>query len=356
MARRSRAKRRFGFMKKALVAVLFLASVFYVGSKAIEIFGGAPDFAGPGEGNVQIKVENGDSIARIGNTLKAAGVVKSVDAFTAAAARNPDSSKISPGLYNMMQGMSAKDAVNRLLDPDWKIVARVTIPEGKRATEVFGLLSTALQIPVAQFEAIAQSPNDLPLPQYANGNVEGFLFPATYEFQPGVTALEVMQAMVDKFNSVSKQLDFEAQALAFGKSPYEMLTVASILEGEGHPRDFAKVAQVVYNRLALPMRLQFDSTVNYGLGKADVILTTKLLNTPTPYNSYLNEGLPPTPIGNPGLASMTASLNPEPGDWIYFVTTNLATKETKFTSSYSEFLVFKDELLAYCAAKPETCY
>jgi len=356
MARRAKTKKQNSFLRKVLAIAFLLTSVFYVGSKAIDIFGGPPDFAGPGFGNVQVEVENGDSIARIGNTLKSAGVVKSVDAFTAAAARNPSSAKISPGFYNMFLEMSAQEAVNRLLAPEAKIVARVIIPEGKRATDIFEILSTALQIPVAEFQTIAQDPSDLPLPDYANGNVEGFLFPATYEFQPGVTALEALQTMITKFNSVSKQLDFEAQALAFGKSPYEMLTVASILEGEGHPRDFSKVARVVYNRLSLPMRLQFDSTVNYGLGKSDVILTTKLLNTPTPYNSYLNDGLPPTPIGNPGLASMTASLNPEPGDWVYFVTTDLATKETKFTSSYLEFLVFKDELLAYCSANPETCY
>lgn len=356
MARRAKQENGRSVIKLLLGTIVAAAILFFVGSKAVDIFAGAPDFEGPGSGSVQIEVVSGDSIAKIGNTLKAAGVVKSVDAFTAAAAGNPDSSKISPGFYNMLFEMRAVDAVARLLDPEAKVVSRVVIPEGKRASDIYQLISTATGIPVSEFEAVAANPSELPLPSYANGNVEGFLFPATYEFPPGTTALMAMQAMVNKFNSVAKELNLDAAAAAFGRTPYEILTVASILEVEGHPRDFTKVAQVVYNRLALPMRLQFDSTVNYGLGKVDVILTTELLNTPTDYNTYLNDGLPPTPIGNPGLASIEASLNPEPGDWIYFITTDLGTQETKFTASYEEFLVYKDEFLAYCEANPGTCY
>jgi len=115
------------------------------------------------------------------------------------------------------------------------------------------------------------------------------------------------------------------------------------------------VARVVYNRLAEPMRLQFDSTVNYGLGKTDVILTTDLLNKDTPYNMYLHDGLTPTPIDNPGADAIEAALNPASGNWLYFITTDLNTQETKFTNSYSEFLKFKDDFLAFCAASPGTC-
>lgn len=355
MARRTN-KNSSSKVIRLLGAVATAVVIIFVGLRAFDLLSGAPDFDGPGSGSVQIEVVSGDSIAKIGNTLKAAGVVKSVDAFTAAAASNPDSSKIAPGFYNMLLEMRAADAVSRLLDPEAKVVSRVVIPEGKRASDIYNLISKATGIPVAEFEAVAANPSALPLPSYANGNVEGFLFPATYEFPPGTTALSAMQAMVTKFNAVAKEINLVAAAEAFGKTPYEILTVASILEVEGHPRDFTKVAQVVYNRLALPMRLQFDSTVNYGLGKVDVILTTELLNTPTDYNTYLNDGLPPTPIGNPGLASIEASLNPEPGDWIYFITTDLGTQETKFTASYDEFLIYKDEFLAYCAANPGTCY
>ena len=103
------------------------------------------------------------------------------------------------------------------------------------------------------------------------------------------------------------------------------------------------------------MRLQMDSAVNYGLGKTDVIITTDLLNKDTPYNVYLHDGLPPTPIDNPGVEAIEAALNPAAGDWLYFITTDLGTQETKFTADYNEFLAFKDEFLAYCDAHAGAC-
>lgn len=356
MSRRKRTEpknRRTGWF---LLLGFVLALGFIAGPRLTQLIAGPPDFSGPGSGSVQIEVVEGDSIAKIGNVLKAAGVVKSVDAFTAAASANPDSKKIAPGFYEMLLGMRASDAIIRLLDPTAKVVYRVVIPEGKRAVDIYEILSEATKIPVAQFEQAANESDALPLPSYANGNVEGFLFPATYEFPPTVTAQSALIAMIEKFNAVSKQLNLEALSTTTGRSVYEILTIASILEMEGTPADYRKVSRVVYNRLSLPMKLEFDSTVNYGLGKTDVILTTELLSQENPYNSYLNFGLPPSPIGNPGVAAIEAALNPENGDWIYFITVNLETRETRFTSDYYEFLRWKDEFLAYCKQKPEICY
>lgn len=346
--------------KRIFLAILGLSFVtlttVLIGPRLTELILGPPDFSGPGNGNVQIEILQGDSIAKIGNTLKSAGVVKSVDAFTLAASNNPDSGKISPGFYSMLLEMKAKDAILRLLDPTSKVVTKVTIPEGKRASDIFELISNETSIPISDFEAIAADPAQLPLPEYANGNLEGFLFPATYEFPPGTTALTALTSMVEKYNSVVKQLDLEASSASIGMSTYEILTIASLLEVEGHPNDFAKVSRVVYNRLNLPMKLEFDSTVNYGLGRKDVLISGDLLAQDNPYNTYKNFGLPPTPIGNPGIAAIDAALNPDQGDWIFFVTTNLTTQETKFTSSYSQFLIWKDEFLAYCKQNPDTCY
>lgn len=336
--------------------VVIVALIGLVVPKLSGMISGAPDFPGPGSGSVRIEINDGDTIARIGNTLKDAGVVKSVDAFISAASDNPESAKISAGLYNMKLEMSADGAVLALLGPATKVVDNVVIPEGKRASWIYEELSKATGISVTEFEAAAATGDELGLPSYAGGNVEGFLFPATYEFAPGASAAEILGAMIAKFNSEAARLDLESKAKEIGRTPYEIVIVASLLEVEGHPRDFAKVARVVYNRLAEPMRLQFDSTVNYGLGKTDVILTTDLLNKDTPYNMYLHDGLTPTPIDNPGAAAIEAALNPESGDWLYFITTDLNTQETKFTRSYDEFLVFKDEFLAFCDANPGTCW
>jgi UPF0755 protein len=339
--------------------ILLLAIIAISGFIATQVTSrsfGAPDFPGPGYGSVQIDIQPGESLAQIGNTLKTSGVVASVDGFIAAATDNPNSNSISPGAYNLLLEMKSSDAILALLDPANRVVTRVVIPEGKRLSWTINTLATETGLPLADFEAAIANADGLGLPSYASGNAEGFLFPATYEFAPGATADQMIAAMIARFNEESVKINLETRAAQMGRSAYEIVIVASLLEGEGQPRDFAKVAQVVYNRLAEPMRLQFDSAVNYGLGIADVLLTTELLNTPSDYNVYLNDGLTPTPINNPGGLALEAALSPENGDWLYFITTDLLTTETKFTRSYQEFLVFKDELLAFCDAKPDVCY
>lgn len=342
---------------KTIIGLLGIIIVIGIATpQIISRLSGAPDFPGPGSGAVQVQIEPGETLAQIGNSLKDLGVVASVDGFIAAANDNPDSGSIAPGLYNLLLEMKSSDAILALLDPANRVVTRVVIPEGKRVTWIIDKLATETGIPLADFEAAVAKADELGLPDYAEGNAEGFLFPATYEFGPGKTAEQMIGEMISRFNTEAKGIDLEARSAQMGRTPYEIVIIASLLEGEGQPRDFAKVARVVYNRLAEPMPLQFDSAVNYGLGIVDVLLTTELLNTPTDYNVYLNPGLTPTPINNPGALALEAALNPENGDWLYFITTDLLTTETKFTQSYEEFLVFKDELLAFCDANPDVCY
>jgi len=355
--RRSR-KARKSSKKNQLRNLLVLGVIVAIGllaPRAISMIYGAPDFSGPGSGSVQFRIAPGASLAKIGNDLKILGVVASVDAFISAANDNPESATIAPGSYNLRKEMKSSDAITALLDPANRVVNRVVIPEGKRASWTIAKLVEITGLTTQEIDAAIANANNLGLPSYANGNVEGFLFPATYEFAPGTSAEQMISEMLAKFNAEATRLDLEKRAQALGRTPYEIVTIASLLEVEGAPRDFTKVAQVVYNRLDEPMPLQFDSTVNYGLGKTDVILTTDLLNTDTPYNSYLRDGLPPTPIDGPGAQSLEAALTPEPGDWLYFITVDLNTQETKFTSSYREFLRFKDEFLAFCKANDGVC-
>jgi len=350
-ARKSSKKNRL----RNLVALGVIVAVGLLAPRAISMIYGAPDFSGPGSGSVQFRIAPGASLAKIGNDLKALGVVASVDAFISAASDNPESATIAPGSYNLRKEMKSSDAVTALLDPANRVVNRVVIPEGKRASWTIAKLVEVTGLTTPEFDAAIANASNLGLPSYANGNVEGFLFPATYEFAPGTSAEQMISEMLAKFNAEATRIDLEKRAQALGRTPYEIVIIASLLEVEGAPRDFTKVAQVVYNRLAEPMRLQFDSIVNYGLGKTDVILTTELLNTDTPYNSYLRDGLPPTPIDGPGAQSLEAALTPEPEDWLYFITVDLNTQETKFTSSYREFLRFKNEFLAFCEANDGVC-
>ena len=342
--------------KSLLIILAIVAAVGLITPQVISRLSGAPDFPGPGSGSVQVQIAPGETLAQIGNNLKTLGVVASVDGFIEAANDNPDSSSIAPGAYNLLLEMKSSDAILALLDPANRVVTKVVIPEGKRVTWTINTLAIETGLPLADFEAAIAKADSLGLPAYAGGNPEGFLFPATYEFPPGTTAEQMISAMIDRFNAEAKAIDLEARAAQMGRTAYEIVIVASLLEVEGHPRDFEKVARVVYNRLLEPMPLQFDSSVNYGLGKTDVILTTELLNVDTPYNVYLRPGLPPTPIDSPGAQALEAALNPAAGDWIYFITVDLNTQETKFTSSYSEFLIWKDDFLAFCDANAGVCY
>ena len=337
-----------------LLAVVAAAGI--LAPKVISRVSGSPDFPGPGSGAVQVQIEPGETLAQIANNLKTLGVVESVDGFTTAANNNPDSASIAPGVYNLMLQMKSSSVILSLLDPTNRVVTKVVIPEGKRLTWTLEKLASQSGLPIADFEAAVAKASDLGLPDYADGNPEGFLFPATYDFAPGTSPEQMISEMIARFNAEAADINLEARAKEMGRSVYEIVTVASLLEVEGHPRDFTKVARVVYNRLAEPMPLQFDSSVNYGLGKTDVILTTELLNKDTPYNVYLRSGLPPTPIDSPGAQALEAALNPAAGDWLFFITVDLNTQETKFTRSYSEFLNWKDDFLAFCDSNPGVCF
>ncbi len=156
---------------------------------------------------------------------------------------------------------------------------------------------------------------------------EGFLFPATYDVAPDATAESTLKQLFKAYDTAADK----AGVTRTNRTPYEIVIIASLVEAEArHAEDYGKVARVVYNRLEKGMPLQFDSTVNYALNADKQIVTNQDLGVDSPYNTYKNTGLPPGPINSPGLAALQAAVNPTAGDWLYFVTTNPKTGETKF--------------------------
>ena len=332
----------------ALVSIIALVVLIGVGVflGVRLVGGGSNDYPGPGTGEATVQVLPGDSARDIGQALEAADVVKSADAFVDAAAANDASRGLQPGFYLLMQQMSAEGALDRMLDPSSRVLSQVTLPEGLRLTESLETLAAGTQIPLEELTATAQNGAAIGLPAYANNNAEGFLFPARYDIQPNDTATSVLSMLVTRFAQSADAVNLEGRAAGVGLTPYQALIVASLLEAEAHPEDFARVARVVYNRLAAGMPLQFDSTVNYALNRDTVAVSLADLEVESPYNTYKYTGLPPAPIGSPGEQAMEAALSPAEGDWLYFVTVNPDTGETKFTASYDEFLQFKEELKA----------
>lgn len=289
----------------------------------------APDYPGPGTGSVVVVVRAGEAIPSIGESLERADVVLSAKAFVQAASEDSRARGIQPGSYRMPMQISAKAALNVLADPANRS-GMIVIPEGTRASRVAQIAAEASGIPVAEFLAVMENPTALGLPSYAKGKVEGFLFPATYNVGPNPTPTALLSEMVTKFKQVAASMELERRAAAVGQSPHGIVTIASIIQAEGRTlEEYGKISRVIYNRLACTLpackadhinqRLQMDSTINYAQGTSELDLTMEQLQKDGPYNTHINKGLPPTPIGNPGEEALEAALEPTPGSWLYFI-------------------------------------
>lgn len=242
--------------------------------------------------------------------------------------------------------MSGVNAVSALLDPASRAELRVTIPEGFRSVQVYERLASVLGISLDEVKKAAEDTAYLELPPQANGSIEGWIAPLTYEFTPSTTAKDALKTMV------AHRVEF-MKGLGISPDRWErILTIASIAEREvSYPDEYGKVARVIENRLVdkteVHGKLQMESTVLYALGKSVAVPTSEDLKFDSPYNTHLHTGLPPTPISNPSTTAIEAAMNPPAGDWLYFVTVNLDTGETKFSSTYEEHKKYVEEFAAW---------
>ena len=296
------------------------------------------DYAGPGTGEVVVEVEPGATAVQVGQELVAEDVVASMAAWRAATAQDERATAIQPGHYEMRRQMSAEDAFERILDPSARVETLVQLREGLRLDLALDRMAESTGVPREEYQALAEDPVGLGLPDWSQGELEGFVFPATYTFGPEPTAEEVLGATVDRFKVAAGATGLDAGAVIDGeqRTPHDLLTVASLIEAEAPAEARAEVARVVYNRLAEGMPLQFDSTVNYVTGKDTITTTPEDRETDSPYNTYRYAGLPPGPINSPGEDAMVAAMQPAEGDWLYFVTVNPDTGETKFAETLEE--------------------
>ena len=332
-----------------VLAALVLVAALVAGYTTVRGMVGKPplrDFPGPGRGSVTLTIDPDSSLGEIARLLVEKGIVATRTAFLDAAAANPKAATLAPGTYEFLLEMRAADAVDRLIGNAHRLRLHVVIPEGFEVAQVLAAIAAGntnsnLNAPTKDDLLLAaKNASALGLPSYANGQLEGFLFPVTYDFDPGTTAAQALAVMVKQFKQEAADVDLVAKSTELKMSPYDVLKIASIVEREGKtPDDYAKIARVIYNRLAKDMPLQMDSTLQYKLGKRKAALTLKDIANPSPYNSYAHKGLPPTPISNPGDASLQAALAPQDGDWLYFVAFKDGT--TKFTNSYKEFVKLK---------------
>ncbi|MCB0918082.1 MAG: endolytic transglycosylase MltG [Actinobacteria bacterium] len=325
-------KRSGGALTIAVLVILGLVAVvgyagYYVYNEVLK--SETIDYPGPGGDEVLITVNEGENLSQIGQTLQGADVVATTEAFNLAVNDNDAALSIAPGEYVMLSQMSAEGAVERLLDPASRNDNNIVIQEGLRTDQIVAKLSEATGIKKSEFEAVIKSPSQLPLPSWGKGSGEaradGFLFPATYSFKKSDDAKSILNEMVATFEAKAEELDFVARAKKTGYSPYEVLTIASLVQAESNGKDADIIAAAIYNRLDPDTwggtygLLQIDATVNYIFRKSELNFTDAEKNDSSPYNTYVHPGLPPTPINSPGEAAMEAALEPGESDVLYWL-------------------------------------
>jgi UPF0755 protein len=357
--------REIAHKSKGCLAVLVAAAVLVFGgffvydqSKGLlEGFGEIPDYPGPGTGSVTITIPEGATLDDIGDLLVADDVIKSTGAWDRAVRAEEAATSVQPGKYLMEKQMPAVDALALLINPgSSRVRSEFTIAEGLRLSDQVNALAKATKIKKSAFTKALDDPKSLGLPKYAKNRPEGFLFPETYELTEDATAKSTLRQMVTQYKSVTDDIGLESDAKKIGRTPYEVLIVASIIEKEVNQDQYrAKVARVLYNRLDEGMPLGLDSTVIYAEKLKTNTTTPDDRDSDSPYNTYKVEGLPPGPISAPGRAALEAAANPEKGDWRYFVTVDFETGETKFATSDAEFEKIRQEFEDYCKTKPGTC-
>jgi UPF0755 protein len=300
------------------------------------------DFPGPGAVEVSLTIEPGDDGEAIARDLVAVGVVKNFNfTYKLMISRNQT---FIPGTFRMLKSMKAADALDRLQDTSYLSLDRVTIREGLRIGQVFRALSEGTGVSIAELEAVTLK--DLGLPTTLP-SVEGYLFPATYDFAPGTSAKVILKMMVERMN---EELQYYSVA---SKDRHKVLTLASIIQKEAAiAEDFFKVSRVFTNRLDIGMHLQSDATVSYGSGGTTVTTTDAERSDPNGYNTYRYPGLPIGPISAPGSQAIDAALNPTDGSWLYFCAVNLKTGETVFSTTYAEHQVAVAQWQAWMRANP----
>lgn len=342
-------KRRQRFIAVVIAAlILIIGAIIYIG---VAMSNKTPhDYEGEGNGVVQlVEIPEGSSISELGPELEERDIVATNAAFQTAANNNPDAGSVQPGFYRLQEQMNAAAAVAALLNPDNQVdlldihggatMMDVTVVGGDTRQGIYSQIaavtcsegsSNCITVDELQQVASTVAPADLGVPEWAiaaveaRGNdpkrLEGLIMPGRYVVNPANEAQGILTDLITRSASHFEETDITGRADAIGLTPYELLTAASLIEREAPAGDFDKVARVILNRLAEPMQLQFDSTVNYGLSEQEVATTDEDRQTVTPWNTYAMDGLPQTPIAAVSDEALQAMENPAEGNWLYFVT------------------------------------
>lgn len=351
-------KRRKGCLIALIIVLAILGGIAAAGvwvantygDRIAEVMGwGEPKDWEPGlaTGEALVTIKSGDTGSPVSTALFEAGVTKTEDVFYDYLVDENIAVTFYPGVYRLQQKMTAEAALAALRDEGNKLENTVSVAEGGTVVSSLPAMAETLGIPLADFEAAVQDPSQYGVDAQ---NLEGWLFPAVYTFDPEVTAPQVIQRMVDR---TRESLD---AAGVPAEDAERILTIASIIQREGRQQDFDKVSRVIQNRLDIDMLLQMDSTAQYGYGSLHegvVSSSAEALESDNEWNTYKRKGLPATPIASPSDAAIDAAMHPADGPWIYFVTINLSTGETQFSETLAEHERGVEKWREWCRANPD---
>lgn len=356
--RPQKKKRRTGCLVALIVVIALIGGAVAGGAWAMNTYGdkineimgwGESDDwdAGMATGEALVTIREGDTGSPVSTALHEAGVTKTEDVFYDYLVEENVAVTFYPGVYKLQKKMTAEAALAALQDDANKLENSVGIAEGGTLETALPAITDSIGIPLEDLEAAVADPSVYGV---TADSLEGWLFPAVYTFDPEATATQVIQRMVDRTRESLTKAGVPAG------DEQRVLTTASIIQREGRTDDFAKVSRVIQNRLDDGMMLQMDSTSQYGYGElhAGVVSTSsEAQNDDNPWNTYVHTGLPAGPIANPNDAAIEAAMHPADGPWLYFVTVNLATGETVFSTTYEDHQAAIKTWQEWCKANPD---
>jgi UPF0755 protein len=327
---------RGAFRRRRILALALVLVGVLVAWFLIAFFQPPPFDPGNGSGEAIVTVPQGATASEVADLLTKNDVVSNGTLFEWRLKLAGDTNKILPGRYVLAHNMSYSTAIDRLTSSGGQVT--VTIPEGEDRTQI---ANTVKDLGLSgDYLAATKSFKGFDPNKYGAKNpksLEGFLFPATYQLDPGASVDQLVSEQIQAF-----QQNIAGVNLSYAKSKnltvYDVLTIASMIDKEVQiPSERALVAAVIYNRLHRGMPLGIDATTRYEFHNYTGDITASQLQSPSPYNTRINAGLTPTPIGNPGLAAIKAAAQPAKVPYLYYVLKANGNGHHCFTASGSEF-------------------
>ncbi len=315
----------------ALLALLALALVVGSGFVYVIYF----PFSPQSDQNVDIYVKWGATFGGVAQDLHDKGVVRSVDQLVFTAELFDKTQSLRVGKFTLKRGMSNYAALQALIEGPQSYI-KVTLPEGYDSRRYAAIVERQLDIDSTRFVALVHDSSFIQQFDISASSLEGYLYPETYQFTYGIRAQQIIGTFVNYFFDIVPDTLIE-DAKAKGMNLNEVLTLASIIEGEAMvENEMPIISSVYHNRLQIGMRLQADPTIQYILPDGPRRLLRRDLKIDSPYNTYLYAGLPPGPISNPGIRAIRAAVYPADTDYLYFVATGDGTHS--FSRTYDQHL------------------